>query len=107
MSDASLFLIVIAWMVAAGSPGPATLVISSTAMEHGRAAGLMVASGVLFGSASWGLMAALGISSLMVHYAWLFEFVRYLGAAFLLFLAILVFSQVIWLFLNKYSLFFK
>ncbi|MEM7289985.1 MAG: LysE family translocator [Pseudomonadota bacterium] len=81
-------LIVIAWIVGAGSPGPATLAISATAMEHGRKAGIVIAAGICAGSATWGIAAALGISSLMLANVWLFELVRYFGAAYLLYLAI-------------------
>ena len=37
-------LVVIAWIIGAGSPGPATLAISATAMEHGRKAGIIIAA---------------------------------------------------------------
>ena len=83
-----LSLIVLAWVIGAGSPGPATLAISATSMEHGRKAGITIAAGIVAGSASWGIAAALGISSLMVANAWLFEIVRYFGAAYLLYLSI-------------------
>lgn len=83
-----LSIIVLAWVIGAGSPGPATLAISATSMEHGRQAGVTIAAGVVAGSASWGIAAALGISSLMVANAWLFEMVRYFGAAYLLYLSV-------------------
>lgn len=83
-----LIIIVFAWVIGTGSPGPATLAISATAMDHGRKAGLTIASGVVAGSASWGIAAALGISSLMIANAWLFEIIRYFGAAYLLYLSI-------------------
>ena len=83
-----LLIIIAAWVVGAGSPGPATLAISATAMEHGRRAGIIIASGIVAGSACWGIAAALGIGSLMLANAWLFELVRYFGAGYLLYLAI-------------------
>jgi len=88
METTTLLIIVFAWIVGAGSPGPATLAISATAMQHGRKAGLQISSGVVAGSACWGMAAALGISSLMVSNAWLFEIVRLCGAAYLLYLTI-------------------
>ena len=81
-------IIVLAWVIGAGSPGPATLAISATAMEHGRQSGVTIAAGIVAGSACWGIAAALGISSLMVANVWLFELVRYFGAAYLLYLSI-------------------
>lgn len=82
-----LVVLIIAWMVAGGSPGPATLVIAGTAMRRGRAAGLAVASGIVTGSAFWGVAAALGMSVLMLRHIWLFETLRYVGALFLIYLA--------------------
>ncbi len=80
-------LILIAWAVAAGSPGPATLAIAGTSMNRGRAAGLAIATGITCGSAVWGLAATLGLSAIMIANAWMFEVMRYVGAAYLLFLA--------------------
>ena len=80
-------LILIAWAVAAGSPGPATLAIAGTSMNRGRAQGLAVATGITCGSATWGLAATLGLSAIMTANAWMFEVLRYIGAAYLLFLA--------------------
>ena len=76
-----------AWAVAGGSPGPATLAIAGTAMGRGRAAGLAISTGIICGSAIWGLAAALGMSALMLANAWAVEVIRYLGAAYLMFLA--------------------
>ena len=84
----SLWLVLLGWALAGGSPGPATLAISATAMGQGRRAGLSVASGVMAGSATWGLAAGLGMSAIMLSHAWMFEIVRYLGAAYLLWLAL-------------------
>ncbi len=82
-----LWIVLLGWFIAGGSPGPATLAISGTAMANGRTSGLAVASGVLAGSFSWGVAAALGMSAIMMANAWVFEVVRYLGAAYLLWLA--------------------
>ena len=81
-------LVLAGWALAGGSPGPATLAISGSSMEHGRAAGLALASGVVAGSMTWGIAAALGFSALMMSNVWVFELVRYLGAAYLLYLAL-------------------
>lgn len=81
-------LILLGWAVAGGSPGPATLAISGASMAQGRGAGLLVALGVLAGSASWGIAAAMGFSAVMVANAWMFEVLRILGAGYLLFLAV-------------------
>lgn len=46
-------VILVGWALAGGSPGPATLAISSTSMAHGRGAGVALATGVVAGSAVW------------------------------------------------------
>ncbi len=56
-------------------------------MGRGRRFGLAMSLGILFGSASWGVAAALGVSALMLANAWVFEVIRYIGAAYLLYLA--------------------
>ena len=81
-------LILLGWAAGGGSPGPATLAISGTSMAEGRRRGLQLASGVVLGSAIWGIAAALGFSAIMMSNIWLFEAVRYVGAAYLLYLAI-------------------
>lgn len=83
-----LGLILIGWTLAAGSPGPATLALSGTAMAEGRRASLALALGILGGSATWGIAAALGMGAVMKAHVWVFEIVRYLGAAYLLWLAL-------------------
>lgn len=81
-------LILLGWAAGGGSPGPATLAISGTSMAEGRRRGLQLASGVVIGSAMWGIAAALGFSAIMMSNVWLFETVRYVGAAYLLYLAV-------------------
>ena len=78
----------IAWLLAGGSPGPATMGIAGTAMTSGRQSALAFALGILAGSASWGIAAALGLSAIMLANAWVFELIRYAGATYLGWLAI-------------------
>lgn len=87
MSGYELILLWIAWVLAGGSPGPATLGIAATSMNAGRRLGLVFALGILAGSAAWGIAAALGMSAIMLANAWIFELIRYVGAAYLLYLA--------------------
>lgn len=87
LSDINLPLILLAALVAVLSPGPATLAIAGTSMASGRRAGLLVASGITTGSFVWSISAALGLGAIMLANAWVFEFIRYFGAAYLMFLA--------------------
>ena len=87
MTGFEFSLLLVAWAIGGGSPGSATLAIAGASMNRGRTAGLAVAAGVFCGSATWGLAAALGLSALMAANAWVVETLRYVGAAYLLFLA--------------------
>ncbi len=88
MTGYELALLWLAWIIGGGSPGPATLGIASTSMASGRRLGLIFACGILAGSAFWGLAAALGMGALMLGHAWLFEAMRYIGAGYLIYLAV-------------------
>lgn len=87
LMDINLSLILVAALVATISPGPATLALAGTSMASGRASGLALASGITTGSLMWSVAAALGLGALMLANAWVFELIRYLGAAYLLYLA--------------------
>lgn len=88
MTDINLPVILFAAFLAAGSPGPATLTIAGTSMSSGRTAGLALASGVTTGSFVWSVSAAFGLGAIMAANAWLFEVFRYVGAAYLGWLAL-------------------
>lgn len=85
--DVNLPLVLLAALVAVSSPGPATLALAGTSMTHGRASGLALASGITTGSLMWSIAAALGLGAIMLANAWVFEVIRFLGAAYLMFLA--------------------
>ncbi|MEC9267184.1 MAG: LysE family transporter [Pseudomonadota bacterium] len=76
-----------AYLIATASPGPANLAIMTTAMRCGRRAGLFLAGGVVLGSATWGCLAAAGMSALLAQYAGITEIIRILGGLYLLGLA--------------------
>lgn len=88
MSTVEFLFLLVAWGVAGGSPGPATLTIAGAAMGGGRRAGVLTGAGVLAGSALWGVAAMAGMSALMLANVWMAEGLRYIGAAYLLFLAL-------------------
>lgn len=77
----------LAFLVAAGSPGPATLAIAATSMARGRRAGLALGAGLWVGLCLWGLLAAAGVGAVMANWAPAMVALRLLGGAFLLYLA--------------------
>ncbi|MBD5769592.1 LysE family translocator [Marinomonas colpomeniae] len=87
MQDIHYGLIMIAALIATGSPGPATLAIAGTSMNFGHRHGIVMALGILTGSFIWSFSAAFGMAALMYANAWLFDIFRYFGAAYLLYLA--------------------
>ena len=95
MTGVELALIWLGWVVAGGSPGPATLGIAGTAMAEGRGQALAFAMGILAGGAFWGIAAGFGMGALMLTHVWIFTTVKYIGAAYLLYLAIKSFKSAI------------
>lgn len=69
-------------------PGPAVLYIVATSVEHGRRAGLAAVGGVHAGSCVHVLAATVGLSALLVSSAVAFSAVKFLGAAYLIFLGV-------------------
>src|SRR5260370_6316107 len=69
-------------------PGPAVLYITSRSTGLGRAAGLVSAMGIAIGTLFHVAAATLGLSALLVSYATAFQFVKYAGAAYLIYLGI-------------------
>lgn len=88
MSGWELALLYVAWLIGGGSPGPATLALASTGMARGRKAALALSGGILVASAAWAIAAAAGFSAAMVANAWLADALRYVGAAYILWLAL-------------------
>lgn len=87
MQEIHYGLIMMGAFVAVASPGPATLAIATTSMNQGRSQGLALASGIITGSFFWCCTAAFGLGALLYANVWLFESLRYVGSAYLLFLA--------------------
>ena len=72
-------------------PGPAVLYITSRSIGLGRAAGLVSAMGIAVGALFHVAAATLGLSALLVSSASAFQFVKYAGAAYLIYLGIRTF----------------
>lgn len=68
------------------SPGPDTLFVVASGLRHRGAGAVVSALGIGTGSALHGLAAALGVSALLAASPWLFEALRYAGAAYLVYL---------------------
>jgi threonine/homoserine/homoserine lactone efflux protein len=83
--SAALLLLVI--------PGPAVFYIVGRSIGHGRSAGLVSALGIGVGSLVHTAAAAVGLSALLMSSAAAFAAVKYLGAAYLIYLGIQKFRR--------------
>ncbi len=83
----ALLTALLAFFVAAASPGPATLAQAQVALAHGRGAALRFGSGLAFGLAVWGAVAAFGVGAVLVQSAAALWALKVVGGAYLLWLA--------------------
>jgi len=90
ISYSSLLLFVTGAAILLVIPGPAVFYIVSRSVGHGRAAGLVSAMGIAVGTLFHLAAATLGLSALLASSALAFQFVKYLGAAYLVYLGIRV-----------------
>lgn len=88
---ASLTIFILAALALLLMPGPAVLYIVARSIDQGRMAGIVSTLGIALGSAVHVLFAALGLSALLMQSALAFSVVKYLGAAYLVFLGIRTF----------------
>ena len=92
MPDVTLWgLFVMASVVLLLTPGPAVLFIVARSIEQGRLAGLISVLGIHLGTIVHIFAAAIGLSALLVSSAVAFAIVKYLGAAYLIWIGIRTF----------------
>lgn len=82
-----LLLVYVAYVIAAGGPGPGTMAIMTVAMGQGRRPALALVAGVITMSFVWGLIAATGLSALLARYAQALVINKTVGGLYLLWLA--------------------
>jgi threonine/homoserine/homoserine lactone efflux protein len=90
INSSSLLLFVTGAAILLAIPGPAIMYIVSRSIGQGRAAGLVSAGGIATGTLFHVAAATLGLSALLRSSALAFQFVKYLGAAYLIYLGIRV-----------------
>ena len=89
MPDLSHFtFFVVAAIVLNATPGPGVIYIVTRSIDQGRHAGLMSVLGVAVGAIFHVTAATLGLSALLLSSSIAFESVKYLGAAYLIFLGV-------------------
>jgi threonine efflux protein len=75
------------YVVSAVSPGPAMMATMGTSMESGRKAGIALGLGIVVTALVWGVLAFLGLSTLLAAYAGVLDLIRAFGCVYLLYLA--------------------
>jgi threonine/homoserine/homoserine lactone efflux protein len=84
----TLYLFITAVLLLVFMPGPNTLYIIARSIQQGRKAGIVSILGVQFGTMFHIAAAAFGLSALLVSSALAFNTVKYVGAAYLLYLGV-------------------
>lgn len=84
----SLGFFVLAALVLLLTPGPAVLYIVTRSIDQGRRAGLVSVLGVHVGTLAHIFAAAAGLSALLAASATAFSVVKYLGAAYLIYIGV-------------------
>lgn len=91
--DAFLVYLAIQTLVAI-SPGPAVLLVVSQGMRHGTAAAVVGAVGIEAGNVCWFALSALGLGAVIAAVPWVFDVLRWGGAAYLAWLGLTMLWQV-------------
>lgn len=86
ISFSTFFTGIIIYIVGTATPGPANLSIANAAMNYGRKAGLMLASGVICGSICWGVLTGIGVSALLASSLYFIIALKLVGACYLFWL---------------------
>jgi homoserine/homoserine lactone efflux protein len=80
------FAYVFACVLIAIIPGPTVTVIIANSLKHGARAGLLNVAGTQLGLGLMMLTLAVGLTSVIAAMGWLFDWLRYAGAAYLVWL---------------------
>jgi len=88
ISHSSLILFVSGAVVLLIIPGPAVMYVVSRSIGQGRSAGLVSAMGIVVGTLFHVAAATLGLSALLASSVAAFQSVKYLGAAYLVYLGL-------------------
>src|SRR5215469_13707650 len=88
ISHTSLILFMTGAAILLAIPGPVVMYVVSRSIGQGRSAGLVSVVGTMVGTLCHVAAATLGLSALLASSALAFQFIKYLGAAYLVYLGI-------------------
>ncbi len=84
----NLFLFVVSCALLNITPGQDTMYIVGRSVAQGKKAGILSVLGIMSGVLIHTLLAALGLSVILAASAWAFNIVKYMGAAYLVWIGI-------------------
>lgn len=85
--DSSIWFFVVPFAIAAAIPGPAQGALLGQVVSRGAKSTVPFIGGMVLGNAVWLLVATLGLAALALQFEQLFVAVKWLGVAFILFIA--------------------
>jgi threonine/homoserine/homoserine lactone efflux protein len=88
MIDAAWLVFTIASLVLIATPGQDMILVMSRSVAQGAAAGVVTAAGVSVGLVGHTLLATLGLGAILRTSEWLFVVLKFVGAAYLIYLGI-------------------
>ncbi len=88
LSSINLALFIPAAVALIVTPGPVVLYIVTRSVDQGRKAGLVSVLGSEIGNLCHAIAAALGLSAILLSSSLAFDIVKYLGAAYLVYLGV-------------------
>jgi len=92
-TGANLSLFLLACLAVGASPGPGMMFAVAQAVSHGRLAGMISVLGLSAASLTWCLAAAFGIAAIIAASPIAFATLRWMGAAYLVYLAARIIVQ--------------
>ena len=81
---ASLVTVTLFWLVTVVTPGPNFIATVQASASTSRRAGLMVASGLAFGTTLWAGASLLGLGLIFQTAGWLYQVIKIAGAVYLI-----------------------
>ena len=88
MIDASWLVFVVASLVLIATPGQDMILVMSRSVAQGASAGVVTAGGVSVGLVGHTVLATLGLGAILQTSEWLFIALKFVGAAYLIYLGI-------------------
>lgn len=78
----------VVWLLVVMLPGPNFVVVTRSALAGPGRTGMFAAAGVSLGAAVWAVTAIFGLAALFRYAGWLYDLLRLLGGAYLVFMGL-------------------